>query len=447
MFKTFDVYKTMYMAELLIGFFVFARKFEKRSYFAVRVAAVCVLNLVAAFFFPVKIFNTWYNSFVFIALFSFAMLTAFFCFKESFINILYCGLAAYTMRHLAFQIYGFTTSGIELMFSRLPSDPVSALYGDQSFGAFLTQNGIRWFFFYISIFVIVYLLTFKIFGKHIWQKSSLSVTNSLLLYLSGAALLTDVVLYSFLLYSLESVTVASVLVYIYNILCCLFVFYMMSNAIDMKSLTDELDMVKYLLKIQKENYEEQSKNIELINIRCHDIKHQIHERLDSSSEKYLKDVEDLIDIYDSKIKTGNNEIDIILMQKSLYCAKNDIVFSCMADGKKLSFMEGADIYSLFGNIVDNAIESAERCKDKAHRVIDLSVDSSGNILKIRSSNYYEGEIEFSPDGLPKTTKPDKKFHGFGVKSIRAIVEKYGGSIDFSANDGIFSVCIIMPISK
>ena len=443
MLKTFDVYKTMFMAELLIAFFVFTMKLKRRSYFPLRVAAVCVVDLVAALFFPANVFNTWYNSFVFIALFSIAMATSIFCFEEKFINVLYCGLAAYTMRHLAFQIYGFATSGLELVFSELPADPVSALYGSESFTTFFTRNGVYWLLFYAAIYVIVYLLTFKFFGARIWRKSTLSVTNSLLLLLSGVALLTDVVLYSILLYSLEKISVALVLVYIYNILCCLFVLYMMSNAIEMKNLSDELDMVRYLLKIQKENYEEQSKNIELINIRCHDIKHQIHEKLDADAGKYLKDVEDLINIYDSKIKTGNAEVDIILMQKTLFCAKNDIVFSCMVDGEKLSFMDGSDIYSLFGNIIDNAIESAIKFKDKGRRVVDLAATCSGNILKIQSSNYYDGEISFDANGLPLTDKQDKRFHGFGVKSMRAIVEKYGGSINFSAQDGIFTVCIIM----
>ena len=447
MLTVFGVYKLLYMAELLSTFFIYARKIGRRKFFGWRVAAVCAVNMLAALFFPVPTYNAWYTSFVFTALFSFMLVTAIFCYKEKFINILYCGLAAYTTRHLAFQIYGFTTTGLELAFSQFSNDTASALYGSENFVDFIARDGFVWILFYVAVFVLVCSLLFRFFGSRIWRKTNLSVKNSGLLLLSGAAVLIDVVLYSILIYSAEGVTVASVLVYFYNILCCLFIFYMMSNAVEIKSLADELDMVKYLLKIQKENYEEQSKNIELINMRCHDIKHQIHEQLNGSAQKYLKGIENLINIYDSKIQTGNNEMDILLMQKSLYCAKNDITLTCMVDGEKLSFMEGSDIYSLFGNIIENAVESAMKIKDKSHRVIDLSVNCAGNILKIRSSNYYEGEIKFDADGFPMTTKKDGKYHGYGTKSMRAIVEKYGGNLEIAAKDGIFSVSIIMECVK
>lgn len=447
MFTTFDVYKLIFMAELLIAFFVYTHKLEKREKFGWRVAAVCGVDLLVALFSPVPVQNAWYTSFVFVVLFALLMATAIFCFKEKFINILYCGLAAYTTRHLAFQLYGFALTGFEFIFSIFSSETISMMYGNEMFVSFFAREGFIWFIFYVAIYVLVCCLLFCFFGRHIWRKRDLSIKNSLLLILSGIAILVDVLLHSFLLYSFEEVTLATVLVYIYNILCCLFIFYMMSNAIDMKSLDEELNMVKYLLKIQKENYEELSKNIELINIRCHDIKHQIHERLDADTEIDLKEIEDLINIYDSKIQTGNNELDIILMQKSLFCAKHKIVFSCMADGEKLSFMESADIYSLFGNIIDNAIESASKFENKDQRVIDLSVSCKGNILKVQASNYYGDNIRFDEDGLPLTTKVDKSYHGYGLKSIRMIVEKYGGDLEITAEDGIFSVCIIMECSK
>lgn len=447
MFTTFDMYKLVYMIELLTVFFIYARKFSRRKKFGWRVAAVCAINFLAAFFFPVPVYNSLYTSFTFLALFCLLLVTAIFCFEEKFINVLYCGLAAYTTRHMAFQIYGLATSAFNALFSQFTNDTATALYGNESFASFMSRMGFIGIILYVAVMVMACTFTFKFFGTRIWKKSNLTIKNSSLLILSGAAILIDVILYSILIYSLDSTTTASIIGYVYNVLCCLFIFYMMYNAIEIKSLNDELDMVKYLLKIQKENYEEQCKNIELINMRCHDIKHQIHEQLDDDAKKYLSGIEGLINIYDSQIKTGNNEMDIILMQKSLFCAKNDITFSCMVDGKKLSFMEGSDIYSLFGNIVDNAIESAIKFEDKDKRVIDLSVNCVGNILKVQSSNYYENEIEFDADGMPITTKKDKRYHGYGTKSMKAIVAKYGGHIEMTAKDGIFSVYIIMECAK
>ena len=71
----------------------------------------------------------------------------------------------------------------------------------------------------------------------------------------------------------------------------------------------------------------------------------------------------MISIYDSMLKTGNEALDVIFAEKSLVCRKNDIKLNCMIDGAKLSFMENTDIYALFGNLMDNAIEAIEKLKD------------------------------------------------------------------------------------
>lgn len=47
--------------------------------------------------------------------------------------------------------------------------------------------------------------------------------------------------------------------------------------------------------------------------------------------------------------------------------------------------------------------------------------------------------------MPKTTKQDKRFHGYGMKSIRKIVEKYNGSVTVNAKDGWFELRILMVV--
>ena len=61
-------------------------------------------------------------------------------------------------------------------------------------------------------------------------------------------------------------------------------------------------------------------------------------------------------------------------------------------------------------------------------------------------NYYAGELDFD-DGLPLTTKSDKRYHGFGMKSIKMLAEKYGGYVSVKAEDGVFNLNILLPISS
>lgn len=116
----------------------------------------------------------------------------------------------------------------------------------------------------------------------------------------------------------------------------------------------------------------------------------------------------------------------------------------MADGERLNFMKDVDIYSLFGNALDNAIESTMKLKDKTKRVISLLVSAKADFLTIHMENYYEGCLSFK-DGLPQTTKDDKTLHGFGVKSISLLAEKYNGNVSMSTDSDIFILNIIFPL--
>lgn len=184
----------------------------------------------------------------------------------------------------------------------------------------------------------------------------------------------------------------------------------------------------------------------LVNLKCHDLKYQVRQIAQGNSGNHaFEEIENLISVYDSMIKTGNEALDVIFTEKSLICRKNGIRLNCMVDGARLSFMDKTDIYVLFGNLVDNAMEAVQKLDDMEKRIISLNVFAENGVLAVNMSNYYEGELVLRDDGLPATTKTDKNFHGLGVKSVCMIVEKYKGDINFSADNGIFRVGIVFPL--
>ena len=74
----------------------------------------------------------------------------------------------------------------------------------------------------------------------------------------------------------------------------------------------------------------------------------------------------------------------------------------------------------------------------------MIVKSKGDLILIQSENFYSGELAFE-NGLPITTKIDKNYHGFGMQSIKMIVEKYKGTMTSSAKDGIFHLNILFNL--
>ena len=57
---------------------------------------------------------------------------------------------------------------------------------------------------------------------------------------------------------------------------------------------------------------------------------------------------------------------------------------------------------------------------------------------VTERNPYSGELTFER-GLPVTSKEDKLYHGFGMKSIRHVVDKYEGEMKIKSTDGIFEI--------
>ena len=75
------------------------------------------------------------------------------------------------------------------------------------------------------------------------------------------------------------------------------------------------------------------------------------------------------------------------------------------------------------------------------KIIGLQIKSQGNTVYINIKNNFEGEIELS-HGLPKSKKKNPIYHGFGLRSIQMIVDKYKGNMNFTFNNNIFNVTII-----
>ena len=209
----------------------------------------------------------------------------------------------------------------------------------------------------------------------------------------------------------------------------------------------EMEHLQDMLQRHYTNYRLSEESIALVNKKYHDLKHQIKLlRSELQSEEklaYLDQMEQEIRSYESQNKTGNRVLDTILTADSVKCHSRGIRMTCVADGQLLDFMNPMDLSALFGNALDNAIESVSKISDPEKRLIHVSVARQKNFLRIRVENCYEGEIRFR-QGVPVTTK-DANYHGFGLKSMQQTVEKYNGSMTIHAQDGWFEVRILFPL--
>ena len=206
----------------------------------------------------------------------------------------------------------------------------------------------------------------------------------------------------------------------------------------------DLHIVRKMLEDERVRYTRNQATVDALNIKAHDLKHQLLAlQLDPDGIK-TEDIYRAVEAYDAICHTGNAALDVIITNKNLICLGKRISLTRMLDGSCLSFMQDSDIYSLMGNIIDNAIDALESVQDAQRRAISLTLSAKNGMALIHEDNYYCGTLVFE-DGLPKTTRQDVYSHGFGMKSIRLLVEKYGGHMRVSADGNIFSLDILIPI--
>lgn len=209
----------------------------------------------------------------------------------------------------------------------------------------------------------------------------------------------------------------------------------------------EKDTLHNIMEMQYKNYQLSKENIDMVNQKYHDLKHQINllktQAYVGKSTSYLEKMEREIRVYETQNKTGNQILDAVLTNKAMICQNKEIELKFIVDGGALSFMEDMDVSALFGNMLDNAIESAEKQREKQKRLIWLYVTKEKQFVRIRTENYCDEKIRFK-NGMPVTTKKDRRLHGYGMKSIKSTVEKYHGSVVAAQENNWFELKILLP---
>ncbi len=212
----------------------------------------------------------------------------------------------------------------------------------------------------------------------------------------------------------------------------------------------ELEAINAMLRAQYDHYRNYQDTINLINMKYHDLKHQLNGlRRETDPDKRREWIDVLsreLETYKPETQTGNQVLDGVIDQKIPLMRRSDIKFTRVIDGKLLDFMHVTDICTIFGNALDNAIENLVLTEDIEKRLIHLCVNAKKQFVYIEISNYCDHPVRIV-DGYPVTTKKDKKFHGFGVKSIVHTAEKYGGSVNYLVENDMFYIKILIPMPQ
>jgi len=203
----------------------------------------------------------------------------------------------------------------------------------------------------------------------------------------------------------------------------------------------EQRMAIYVLQIQTRYYEEKMKEEERIKEIYHDMKNHLLlleecEGNDSEKISYLR--KELMQ-YEDYYRTGNKFVDIILKDKLAKATEYNIQIEDNIELMDVDFIEPLDLSTIFGNLLDNAIEACRFIEKSQERRIWISAKKEKNLLVIGIKNNKQNK---KVDHVSK-----KVIHGYGLTNVRNAVHKYGGEIDINEAKGNFVVNIVVPLKK
>lgn len=233
------------------------------------------------------------------------------------------------------------------------------------------------------------------------------------------------------------------------IIANIFIFYLFEKQLKQEQEKIKLEFFKEQLEIQKKHFEELTENQRRINKAIHDTKNQLLAVLG-----YIKNNQNQIAIENLNllcnnisgsqnfINTGNIAVDSLLNAKIKRINGLNITLETSVFLEQNNQIEEIDLCIILGNLLDNAMEACERIPLEGDRKIKLKIIQVEEYLSIEIRNSTFDRVEFNK-GKMFTTKKDKLFHGFGLETIKEMVEKYNGHINYEQEEKTFIVRILL----
>ncbi len=425
-----------FVYELLLSFLPIIPLLRPRKWAALRITgSVLALILLACATFPYCVgrndepftASLWY-----IALAVLTLGAVWLSCKGDLWNALFLTMSAYVIQHILFRFSKLW----EYVLARGGVAEGSWLYG----------------FTYVLSMLAVFSFCYFFFTRRLKKEKNFRANNIKLLLITALIVIALIVLNLFTDRELTKESMEYSYLHLFHIffgLVCGFVLLdsLYTNVYN-KKLEEDIRIIQLLWQSDRKQYEMFRRNLDTMNIKYHDLKHQLGLLKDlgrgGAEQKWVSEAIDSLNVVSMMQKTGSETLDVVLVQKHMECDAAGIELVTIVDGSLLKRLDDVDIYSLFGNALDNAIECLAGIEDREKRTVTLIVRKVGEMVKIQVENYTPAAVEIV-GGLPQTTKQDKLSHGYGVKSIAYIVEKYGGIMNFEVNDHTFLLDIMLPL--
>jgi len=215
-----------------------------------------------------------------------------------------------------------------------------------------------------------------------------------------------------------------------------------------KTLEKEKELLIMRDTMVTQKYTELEKAMEKNQQLSHDLKNHIlvlkHFKMEENYEgidRYIEEIEQSFFDIKRSVWTGNQIADMLLEQKRTMAEQEGITFTIQAVPIAEWMFDDSETCSLLGNLLDNAIEACMRMDDNADKWISVKIENQKQLLFIKIENSVN-EAPVMEKGRPVSVKKDKMRHGYGLKNVERILNKYDGTIAYLSRDKAFQIKLL-----
>lgn len=280
--------------------------------------------------------------------------------------------------------------------------------------------------------------TFKLSSKIFWWLMMLPILSSL------SILFFPIV--SSISYSSNLIGYYYIALVIITLFSTIGIYYLIYQMWLKNKIEKEKELYQSMLKMETKRYEDIKNSSNQIRKIRHDIKNmlfsvkaEIDENNIDEAHIKLDAILDNVNSIGSVIESENRTIDYIVNAKLGNIENRTIAVSGNISG--MSKISDVDISIILGNILDNAVEATNNTENAN---INLLFFIKGNYQNILCKNTVKHSVLQNNPHL-NTNKNQKDSHGFGIKSVKEVVESYDGSINFFEENNMFCVHIMLPL--
>ena len=295
------------------------------------------------------------------------------------------------------------------------------------------------------VIVLVFIQIFRNYNNYFAYKTS--NFEKIILYLPLVITFVAVVYFIIIIEEIDRQSMVVVLFILSIILMLYIVTYIkfFENLILLKKRENEIVELQHCSDMQCLFYEQRNEYEEEIKKIQHDLKNHLLIAKQGQKDEYIEALIAEIDD-DFTISSGNRIFDILINSKRKDAVNENIEFNVnvLKNISEINFIPEQDLCSIFGNLLDNAIEHCDG-GDKSKSTISITVNIINGFFIMNINNSFNSEKIRKSGNELLTTKSDVYLHGIGLKSLNTTVEKYDGVFKLEYKGNIFKTTIMIPL--